>query len=79
MFILGINWVKPHRDDCVRGLIGEKHRILKLYNKYPITHGHVYWNIRNEVNNAIQSAKRNYYKSYLVQHDRNPQKNVEIY
>ena len=58
----------------IGGFIREKHRILKLYNKYPITYGHVHWNIRNEVNNAIQSAKRNYYKSNLVQNDRNPQK-----
>ena len=38
----------------------------------------MYRNIRNKVNNAIQSAKRNNYKSNLVQNDRNPQKRWKV-
>ena len=65
---------KPYVDDYIKGLIKEKHRILKLYNRNPITYGDEYRYIRNKVNNAIQSAKRNYYKTNLAQNDRNPQK-----
>ena len=48
---------KPYVDDYIKGLIKEKHRILKLYNRNPITYGDEYRYIRNEVNNAVQSAK----------------------
>ena len=56
----------------VKGLIKEKRRIMKLYNKHPITYGDMYRDIRNKVNNVVQSSKRNYYQSHLAENERHP-------
>ena len=63
---------KPYIDDYIKGLIKEKRRIMKLYNKHPITYGDMYRDIRNKVNNVVQSSKRNYYRSHLAENERHP-------
>ena len=63
---------KPYIDYYVKRLIKEKRRIMKLYNKHPITYGDMYRDIRNKVNNVVQSSKRNYYRSHLAENERHP-------
>ena len=68
----------PFFNDYLRGLVKEKHRILKLFNRNPITFGTMYRAIRNKVNNAVRDAKRNYYLFNLIQSERNPKKTWEV-
>ena len=65
---------KPYIDENIRGLIKEKHRILKLYNKYPISYRERYREIRNRVNSAVQAAERRYYFGNLSDSERNPRR-----
>ena len=69
---------KPYIAEGIIELIREKRRILKLYNKRPITYKNSYHEIRNRVSNAVRSARNAYYHSNFEQSERNPRKIWEI-
>ena len=53
---------KPYITSEIKRLIRDKHRLQKLYNKKPITHGIEYRKLRNKLNKIIRNAKSNYFK-----------------
>ena len=51
--------------DLKKKLIKEKHKVQKLYIKFPVTYGERYRQIRNQVNSAVSRAKSAYYRNKL--------------
>ena len=70
--IKAIDREKPYINEDIKKLLKEKRRVLKLYNKHPITYGSSYREIRNKVNSAVQAAKRRYYQNEFLQNERDP-------
>ena len=56
---------KPYIDHSIKLLIKEKHRLQKLYNKWPIGYGSQYRAMRNKFNGLIKSDKSRYFRSKL--------------
>ena len=56
---------RPYITNEIKTLIKEKHRLQRLYFKWPITYEKQYKNHRNLVNNKIRLAKKRYYYSRL--------------
>ena len=50
----------PYISTDLKKLIKEKHKVQKLYNKFPVTYGERYRQIRNRVNSAVSRAKSAY-------------------
>ena len=62
---------KPYITSEIKRLIRDKHRLQRLYNKKPITHGIEYRKLRNKLNKIIRNAKSNYFKSKLENNTNN--------
>ena len=56
---------KPYITREISTLIREKHRLQRLYRKYPIKYGDEYRDCRNEVTKFIQEARAAYFYSKL--------------
>lgn len=65
---------KPYITSEIRGLIKEKHRISKLFHKWPISYAEQYRRARNNVTNAVKAAKKNYYLNNLNMNERDAYK-----
>ena len=55
-----IDLLKPYINADLRSLIREKHRIHRLYRRFPYTYGTQYKRLKNKVNKAISKAKKVY-------------------
>ena len=53
---------KPYITEELRSEIRLKHRLQKKYNKYPITYGTEYRNLRNHLNKKLDKAKFEYFR-----------------
>ena len=53
---------KPYISSEIKQLIKEKHKMQRLYNRFPLTYGERYKSLRNRVNSVIKTAKSRYYK-----------------
>ena len=58
-----IDLLKPYINADLRSLIREKHRIHRLYRRFPYTYGTQYKRLKNKVNKAISKAKKVYYST----------------
>ena len=58
-----IDLLKPYINADLRSLIREKHRIQRLYRRFPYTYGTQYKRLKNKVNKAISKAKKVYYST----------------
>ena len=57
---------RPYIDHSIKLLIKEKHRLQKLYNKWPTSYGSQYRAMRsNKLNGIIKSVKSRYFRSKL--------------
>ena len=56
---------KPYITAEIKNQIKEKHKLQRLYNKYPLTYGQQFCKVRNKLNNTIRAVKSNYYKRKL--------------
>ena len=65
MKIKKLDLSKPYITRNIKELIKEKHKMQRLYNKFPITYGKQYKHLRNRVNSQIRAAKANYFKTVL--------------
>ena len=55
----------PWMSNDLKALIKEKNRLFSKYCKKPISFGNQYRSCRNRLNNALKSAKKNYYKNLI--------------
>ena len=60
---------KPYITSDIKALIKEKHRLQKKFNKFPITYGTEYRNLRNKLSILIRSAKSAYFKNKINNND----------
>ena len=56
---------KPFINNELKALLKEKHRLQKLYHKWPISYSERYKKIRNELSSRIRKARSNYYRNKL--------------
>ena len=63
---------KPYVDASLKKLIAEKKRLLRLYNKYPITYGPAYRACRNKITFECRKAKKVYFSESIKRNERNP-------
>ena len=66
---------KPYITPELKILIKEKHRLQRLYVKWPITYEKRFKDIRNRVNKKVKEAKSRYYQS-KIRHNKNSGKNT---
>ena len=69
-----LDHLKPYVDEHILSLIKEQNRLLKLYNKRPITYGDAYRTSRNNVTTAIRNARKSYYNNRFHENERDPKK-----
>ena len=62
---------KPYINRHIKQLIVEKKKLLKLYNRYPLTYCSAYKACRNKVNIEVRKAKRAYFKDNLKRNEQN--------
>ena len=60
-----VDVLKPYITPEIKALIHEKHRLQRLYAKWPITYEREFKFIRNNVNKKIREAKSQYYKRFI--------------
>ena len=56
---------KPYITTEIKNLINERNKLQRKSLKWPITYGKQYRQLRNKINQMIQSAKAEYYKTKL--------------
>ena len=62
---------KPYISNEIKTLIREKHRLQRLYHRWPITYEKQFKLLRNRVNSAVRNAKRKYYCDLLNKNSSN--------
>ena len=69
---------KPYINRHIKQLIVEKKKLLKLYNRYPLTYCSAYKACRNKVNIEVRKAKRAYFKDNLKKMNKTQEKRRDI-
>ena len=59
MKIKKLDLCKPYITRNIKELIKEKHKMQRLYNKFPMTYDKQYKQLRDRVNSQIRAAKAN--------------------
>ena len=60
---------KPYITSDIKALIKKKHKLQKKINKFSITYGTEYRNLRNRLSIVIRSAKSAYFKNKINNND----------
>ena len=61
-----LDLAKPYITNDLKLAIKEKHRLQKLYNKWPITYAEQYKRFRNSLTSKLRTAKSNYIRNKLI-------------
>lgn len=69
---------KPYITPEIKAKIKEKNKLARKYAKQPITYGEEFRRLRNQVTQAIRTAKGNYIKNKLEEHSGNIKKTWQI-
>lgn len=68
---------KPYITSAIKTSIRHRHKLQKLYAKWPLSYGEEFKTYRNTLTTVIREAKSNYYKNMLNQHTGNMKKTWE--
>jgi retron-type reverse transcriptase len=69
---------KPYIDRSIATLIQEKHRLQRLFNRYPLTYGDEFRSCRNRVTKLVREAKHSYYQEKLENNVRDSKKTWSV-
>lgn len=69
---------KPYITPAIRNSIKQRHKLQKLFAKWPLTYGEEFKRYRNTLTNVIRTAKQNYYKTKLTENSSNSSKTWDI-
>ena len=64
-----LDLAEPYITNDLKLPIKEKHRLQKLYNKWPIAYAEQYKRFRNSLTSKLRTAKSNYIRNKLISTD----------
>ena len=69
---------KPYINSELKKLVREKHKLKKLFDKYPYTYGTSYKEIRNKVSRLLKKSKQSYFSDKFDANKQNPKKSFGV-